>query len=742
MGDKNDFYIDENGKVRLINAEERKKRLLEEAEAAKRKPVYRGEGAVTSNTITAEPIRTAERTRQQNGVPSGRNRKKKKAKRTGFVGVLKDFFESVVEWISESTSHIVIAIAGALVLVIALVAGISALANSGGSTNITKPEDYVQVLEIDKDEYAGVLLEESKSGGDSYIKETLFIGDSNFARFPLYNILSLDNVIGIESLGAEDVNEWKQVYFEGMSSPVTIPEAVGLMKPRRIVFCVGTNNINDDDVDTFIKDYKAALDAIKSKYAYSDVILCAIPPFGESRSNKNLTIDKVNKFNMALLDLAKERGLTYLNITEAISASNGYMRAEYVSEDGIHFTKSGLEALLSYVKTHVHDVDDSRPQPLGDIPKRKSAPVIVTEKETFDVNTMLNYARSAFTAAGHSVVTAVSGTSQTVTYSLPLETKPGEEANAANWFYSYVLKGIKFDNGYKSLQVAISGEETASEYKFYATVAPAYCSGEHKFVVDSSKSKDATCTAKGTKVEVCSECGYIKTTELPMLEHKFDNSAATTTQPAGKEATCGAPGYEHKWCTLCKTWIKLEIKATGEHSFVEDTSKSKAATCTTKGVTYSTCSKCGQTKSEEIAALGHDYKLTSCTDNGDGTHKHVETCTRCNDVKTIESEAHTNGTSTYTDNGDTHTEKCECTLCHVTIILQNAVAHVWDGGTVVAPTCTSGGYTHYSCVCGKTRDDNHTDALGHEWGEGVLDEETGITTYTCTRCSETKTEGP
>ncbi len=715
MGERNDFYIDENGKVRLINAEERKKRQLEEAAAAKKKPVYRGEGAVGNTTITAEPIRTVERPRQSVEQRNGTaNRKKKKARRTGFVGAIKDAFEAVVEWISESTTHLIIAIAGALVVVIALVAGISALAKSGGSENITKPEDYVQVIEIDKDEYAGVLLEESKNGGDAYIKETLFIGDSNYARFPLYNILTLDNVIGIESMGIEDVVEWKQVYFEGMNAPVSIPEAVGLMKPRRIVFCFGTNNINDNDVETFIKDYKAALDAIKSKYAYSDVIICAIPPFGEARSNKNLTIDKVNKFNMALLDLAKERGLTYLNITEAVSASNGYMKSEYVSEDGIHYSKAGLEALLSYVKTHVHNVEDARPTPLGDIPKRKSAPVIVTEKETFDVETVLNYARSTFTGAGHSIVSAVSGTSQTVTYSLPLETKPGEEANAANWFYSYVLKNIKFENGYKKLQVAISGEETATEYKFYATVAPAYCTGEHKLVTDKDKSKDATCMAKGVKVEVCSECGYIKTTELPMLEHTFDNTVATTAKPEEKKATCGAPGYEYKWCTLCKTWIKFEIKATGEHKFVQDATKTNVEpTCEAKGTKYLVCSECGQTTTEAISALGHDEVTTvilaaTCTAAGEQkvTCKRVFNGVACTyeKIEEIAALGHQFTTTSYTYNETNHTAHQTCGRSGCTAVNDITEEHSWDSGSITTvPTETTEGVRTYRCACGATK---------------------------------------
>ena len=42
---------------------------------------------------------------------------------------------------------------------------------------------------------------------------------------------------------------------------------------------------------------------------------------------------------------------------------------------------------------------------------------------------------------------------------------------------------------------------------------------------------------------------------------------------------------------------------------------------------------------------------------------------------------------------------------------------------ITAPTCTTQGYTTYTCVCGASYVDGHTDALGHDYKNGV-----------CTRC--------
>ena len=60
-------------------------------------------------------------------------------------------------------------------------------------------------------------------------------------------------------------------------------------------------------------------------------------------------------------------------------------------------------------------------------------------------------------------------------------------------------------------------------------------------------------------------------------------------------------------------------------------------------------------------------------------------------------------------------------------------------------TCTQDGYVKYVCACGSSYNEAVYPALGHDWGSGTVTKqptatETGVRTYTCTRCSATKTE--
>ena len=60
-------------------------------------------------------------------------------------------------------------------------------------------------------------------------------------------------------------------------------------------------------------------------------------------------------------------------------------------------------------------------------------------------------------------------------------------------------------------------------------------------------------------------------------------------------------------------------------------------------------------------------------------------------------------------------------------------------------TCTQDGYVKYVCACGSSYNEAVYPALGHDWDSGRVTKEptateTGVRTYTCTRCNETKTE--
>ncbi|MCI2047633.1 MAG: GDSL-type esterase/lipase family protein [Faecalibacterium sp.] len=218
---------------------------------------------------------------------------------------------------------------------------------------------------------AGALLPETDDAGDDYVKDTLFIGDSNTVRMYNNGLITLQQFCAEEGLGIQDAATKKIVAFKGDSQQYAIPDAVAMMKPRRVVITLGTNNCDGTmSKDDFINDYKTLVQAIQEKYKYTDIIVNAVPPIPASHANyPNADQGTIDQYNMALADMCDELNVKFLNSAEALKDENGYGNSSYYVENDIHFTMNGLKAVLKYYRAHAYTTDDQRPD-TSNIPTR------------------------------------------------------------------------------------------------------------------------------------------------------------------------------------------------------------------------------------------------------------------------------------------------------------------------------------------------------------------------------------
>ncbi|MBD5104217.1 MAG: hypothetical protein HDT47_05045 [Ruminococcaceae bacterium] len=172
-------------------------------------------------------------------------------------------------------------------------------------------------------------------------------------------------------------------------------------------------------------------------------------------------------------------------------------------------------------------------------------------------------------------------------------------------------------------------------------------------------------------------------------------------------------GVEGYFKTPSERDIDKMVKISCAHTWNAGT-VTEEPSCTENGVKTFTCIDCGETKTEDIAALGHDRDGGTVTAEPTCTEKGVKTftCTRCNDTKTEEVEA---------------------------------LGHTWDEGTVTEePTCTEKGVKTFTCTkCDETKTEE-VPALGHDWGEWTVtkeatSEEEGEEARECEICGEKET---
>ena len=197
--------------------------------------------------------------------------------------------------------------------------------------------------------------------------------------------------------------------------------------------------------------------------------------------------------------------------------------------------------------------------------------------------------------------------------------------------------------------------------------------------------------------------GTLTQTFTIFCDHTYD-SGTVTTEPA-----CEETGVRTYTCTICGTTRTETIAATG-HTLTK--TEQVDPTCTESGTeAYWSCSVCGKLFSDEdgtaeisapvvIAALNHNYtsevtKEATCTEDGVLTY----TC--------------------LNDSSHTYTEVIE------------ALGHDYVAEVTTEPTCTEEGVMTYTC----SNDSSHTytetiAALGHMEGEAVVEN------YVAPTCTE------
>ena len=309
----------------------------------------------------------------------------------------------------------------------------------------------------------------------------------------------------------------------------------------------------------------------------------------------------------------------------------------------------------------------------------------------------------------------------------------------------------------------------------YSTCKAVYTceyNSEHVIKVD--------CDVETTRTEAtCEEDGNITHTATGTYNDQKIADVQKETIPAkghvkgevkienATESTCEKGGSydEVVYCTVCnkelsRNTVKTEAKG---HKWNEGKITTQP-TCTEEGVKTFECMVCGKTKTEAVAALGHNWnedftvdKEATCEETGLKSI-HCKRCDERKEITTIPAKGHVKGevkienvTESTCEEGGNYDEVVYCTVCNKELsrntVKTKAKGHKWNEGKVTTePTCTEEGVKTFECtVCGKTKTEK-VEALGHDWNNDfTVDkestcEETGLKSIHCKRCDIKKDE--
>lgn len=305
------------------------------------------------------------------------------------------------------------------------------------------------------------------------------------------------------------------------------------------------------------------------------------------------------------------------------------------------------------------------------------------------------------------------------------------DLNGKDLYFKYIgSNDISFNPGAFELRVWENGIDHASDSSYVA-----------------GKTVKPTCTTDGYTVYTCTKCGDSYNCDIvKALGHDY--------RPVTTDATCTEDGYVTHTCTRCKTFYKEEGAEKLGHLEVID-AEAVDATCIEAGSTESShCERCGEilSEAEPVEALGHDYESVvsepTCEEAGYTTH----TCTRCEDVYTdneVEALGHEFGQwelieiPTEEKDGLERRDCVRCDAYETQIVEYVPHSYVTE---VIDPTCTSQGYTVYTCTeCGFSYEDDYTEMIDHDYDEWFVEIEPthnteGVERRNCKHCEAYETK--
>lgn len=191
---------------------------------------------------------------------------------------------------------------------------------------------------------------ESEPVEDTYFDDVIFLGDSRTEGFHLYSGLKTGSYLYATGATVESI------FSKSVSTPVgkmPMMDALARMDCGKIYVMLGINELGWNGTDIFRNQAAKMIEQMQADHPDATIVIQSILPVSAKQDAKGSYVNnkRIDAYNQVLQELAEEYGVVYLDVAEAVSDANGYLRADW-NFDGVHLNKAGCQAWLDYLRTH------------------------------------------------------------------------------------------------------------------------------------------------------------------------------------------------------------------------------------------------------------------------------------------------------------------------------------------------------------------------------------------------------
>ena len=188
-----------------------------------------------------------------------------------------------------------------------------------------------------------------------YFRTALFIGDSLTQGFGIYEpTRDVAIVHAYKSISPKFILDGGTANNYNGVEEVT-KDAIAAEQPDNIYLLLGTNAVLAQEDDAFLHYYGELMDWLRQTFPEVPIYVQSITPVTaeEEAQKPRLANDHLRQLNDQIAKMAVERGFYFVNVQEALTDNDGYLRADYVGTyDGVHMNPAGYAEWADYLLRH------------------------------------------------------------------------------------------------------------------------------------------------------------------------------------------------------------------------------------------------------------------------------------------------------------------------------------------------------------------------------------------------------
>lgn len=162
-----------------------------------------------------------------------------------------------------------------------------------------------------------------------------------------YDKVPVTQVIYKKGLSAEGMFNNNLYYMDDYKG---LEDILSNFKPKMLYVGFGMNDLKKSSSE-FYEEYKKNIEKLKQLCPNTKLALISITPINTAEFESS----QVDEFNQKIKQISQELGddCFYINIHSLLEDSDGKLKDEYNSGDGIHIKPEAYNVILSYYKKYL-----------------------------------------------------------------------------------------------------------------------------------------------------------------------------------------------------------------------------------------------------------------------------------------------------------------------------------------------------------------------------------------------------